>query len=185
MDVLEILIIVFSFWVLLYHVKNVGDMLKYGRVFIGKEFKNHKKWVNITSSVILIVVAWELCYYFDYGETPLGFRVHVLYVIVPLMAMWHYSLSLYRFKMYDSSEYGYKFYPKIQPVSEDTDEVFGEVLLREECDGSCKLIVAVIKNSSELRQRMKGKSYVMVRFENDCFDLEECPMSIRRNVELI
>ncbi len=185
MEVLKFLIIWFSFLMLLCHTKNVGDMLKYGRVFIGKKFKNHCKWVNITSFVIIIVALWELCYYFDYGETPLGFRVHVLYMIVILMAMWNYSLSLYRFKMYGLSEYGYKFYPKIQPISEDTDEVLGEVLLREECDGSCKLIVAVIKNSSDLRQRMKGKSYVMVRFENDCFDLEECPRSIRRNVELI
>lgn len=170
MEVLEILIIMFSFWVLLYHAKNVGDMLKYGRVFIGKKFKNHRKWVNITSFVLLIPMVWEICYYFYYGETPLGFRVHVLYVIVPLMAMWHYSLSLYRFKMYGPSEYGYKFYPKVQPIP-DMDEIWGEVLLRREHDGTCKLILAIIKNSPDLKQRMNGKSYVMVRYPNDCFDL--------------
>ncbi|MBQ8436472.1 MAG: hypothetical protein IJX20_02345 [Alphaproteobacteria bacterium] len=159
-------------------------MLKYGRVLVGDRYKKYLNISTITTCVLLMFAFWELCYYLYYGTSPLGFRVHILYVVISLVAIWDHSLSLYRFKMY-GLRYEYKFYPKIQPVSEDIDEVLGEVLLREECDGSCKLIVAVIKNSSELRQRMKNKSYVMVRFENDCFDLEECPRSIKRNVELI
>lgn len=183
MEVLETLIIVFSFWKLLYHAKNVGDMLKYGRVFVGKRYKRHWNIVLITNFVLLIPVMWELSYYLDYGEAPLGFRVHILYVVVSLMAGWDHTLSLFRFKMFGPSAFGYKFYPNIQPVPDNEENILGDVILREEADGTCVRITGVMKNSLELRQQMQGKTHVRVKFVNDCFDREL--MAQEYKVELI
>lgn len=183
MEVLESLIIVFSFWKLLYHAKNVGDMLKYGRVFVGKKYKRHWNILSITNFVLLLLVMWEFCCYLDYGDVPLGFRVHILYVVVALMSGWDHALSLYRFRMFCPTTFGYKFYPNVQPVPDNEENILGDVILRVEVDGTCVRVPAVMKNSLELRQQMQGKAHVRVKFVNDCFDMEL--MALENNVELI
>ena len=183
MEVLEILIIGFSFWKLLYHVKSIRDMLVFGRVLIGTRYKKRRNICLVTNCFLLAFVLWEFYYHCHFGFRPFGFRVHILYVLVAIMAVWDHSLSLYRFVMFTPRGDGYKFYPSIQPVPDDMDDILGDVILREETDGSCVRIIGSIKNSPELRKRMKWRTYVMVRFSNDCFDLE--PNAPEKNVELI
>ena len=167
MEVLKVVINSFCFLALLYHLKYIREMLVYGRVFIGTKFKNHHKKSVILSLILLVLLLGEFASLY-----ALDTKSHVILLITLGVAIWDQILSLERFFKFEPKSEGYKFYPIVQPVPEDKEIIYGDVLLREEQDGTLTLVIAAIKNSPELRERMKGKTHVMVWFENDCIDVE-------------
>ena len=178
MEMLEFFLEVFCFLVLLVHIGFVRDMLVYGRVYLGERHKSRQR-VNV------ITLLFFLCFGLGKWLSLFSFRANAQFMLLMALGMviWDMMLTFYRFAKYRPVLFDYRFYPKVYPVSKDSDEIVGEVCIEVCWGGETKHVVAKIKNSPEVHKALYKNSYVQVSFKGDSFDMQ--PLAKMNEVILI